>query len=113
MTRLTKYKFLIVVAFMGIFASKMIISGAPVFLSHFDDQFMVSVIMQLENENHGDDTGKSHLKNIDYKTVNHKHDFNVVNLDINYGVSNAFIEHSRRYVDPYHPSVPTPPPNFG
>lgn len=100
------------ITFMSIFVSKMIISGAPVFLSHFDDEFMESVIMQLENEHQGDDKGKSNLKNLDYKLIVHKHDISAVSLDLDYGIPNGFIEHSRRYVDPYHPSVPTPPPNF-
>jgi len=107
-----KYKLLIMITFMSIFVSKMIISGAPVFLSHCDDEFMVSVIMQLENENHGDDPGKSSLKQSENKLTVHRFDFGTVSLEVDYGVPNSFIEHSRRYVDPYHPSVPTPPPNF-
>jgi len=97
---------------MSIFGSKMIISGAPVFLSHFDDEFMVSVILQLENENTSDDKGKSNAKFVECKLVLQKYDLNYVHLDLDCGVPNSFIEHSRRYVDPYHPSVPTPPPNF-
>lgn len=97
---------------MSIFVSKMIISGAPVFLSHCDDEFMVSVIMQLENENHGDDKGKSTAKQAEQKLTVYKYDFGTISLNIDYGVPNSFIEHSRRYVDPYLPSVPTPPPNF-
>ena len=109
---LRKYKLLIMITFMSIFVSKMIISGAPVFLSHCDDEFMVSVIMQLETENHGDDKGKSPVKQAEHKLVLHRYDVSPISLDIDYGVPNSFIEHSRRYVDPHHPSVPTPPPNF-
>jgi len=97
---------------MSIFVSKMIISSAPVFLSHCDDEFMVSVILQLENENQGDDKGKSSVKQAEQKLIVHRFDFGALNLDVDYGVPNSFIEHSRRYVDPHHPSVPTPPPNF-
>lgn len=110
--QLRKYKLLIMITFMSIFVSKMIISGAPVFLSQFDDAFMASVIMQLETESQGDDQSKSNAKYSDHKVVVYKHDFNSINLVLDCGVPNSFIEHSRRYVDPYHPLVPTPPPNF-
>jgi hypothetical protein len=106
-----KYKMLLVLSFISIFAAKMIISGAPVFFSHFDGRFMNSVIMQLETENHGDDAGKSSVKFSEQKLFLQKFDLTYVCLELEYGVTNSFIEHSRRYVDPYHPLVPTPPPN--
>lgn len=109
---LRKYRVLIVIAFMGIFTSKMVISGAPVFFAHLDKCLMNAVIMQLEAENHGDDTAKGSVKFADHKLMFHRFDLTYVPLEIDYGVTSSFIEHSRRYVDPYHPSVPTPPPNF-
>lgn len=109
---LKKYKLFVVVIFMSVFAAKMVISAAPMFFKHLDDEFMVSVIMQLENENNSDDKGKSNVKFVEYKLTFHRYDFNYVHLDLDCGVPNSFIEHSRRYVDPYLPSVPTPPPNF-
>lgn len=105
-----KYRMLIVITFLGIFFSKMIISGAPIFFSHIDGKFMVSVIMQLENEHHSDEKGKLSVKFVDQKIISH--DIHIVNFDIDCGVPNSFIDHSRRYVDPFHPLVPTPPPNF-
>jgi hypothetical protein len=108
---LRKYRFFIVMAFMGIFMSKMVISGAPVFFSHLDKALMNAVIMQLESENHGDDTGKSSVK-FDQKLMIHRFDLNYTPLLITKGIKNSFIDHFRRHVDPYHPSVPTPPPNF-
>jgi len=107
---LRKYKLFIAIAFLGIFAAKMVISAAPMFFKHMDNKFVVSVIMQLENENSSDDNGKSNVKFVDCKLMLHELSF--VHLDLDCGVSSSFIEHSRRYVDPYHPSVPTPPPNF-
>ncbi|WP_343535606.1 hypothetical protein [Pedobacter sp.] len=107
-----KYELWIVAIFMCVFASKMVISAAPMFFKHLDEDFMVSVIMQLENENNGDEKGKSSVKFVDYKMMFQKIDLNYVHLDLDCGVPSSFIEHSRRYVDPYHPSVPTPPPNF-
>ena len=109
---LRKYRILIVIAFMGIFTAKMVISGAPVFFTHLDKNLMNAVIMQLENENNGDDTSKASLKFGDQKLMFHRYDLSYVPLLIANGITNSFIDHSRRYVDPHHPSVPTPPPNF-
>ncbi len=110
---LRKYRLLIVFAFMGIFIVKMGISGAPVFFAKLDKGLMNSVIMQLEEENSGDDAAaKGNVKFADHKLMIHHFEFDYVPLMISIGISNSFIDHSRRYVDPYHPSVPTPPPNF-
>ena len=110
---LRKYRILIVIAFMGIFTAKMVISGAPVFFAHLDKSLMNSVIMQLEVENHGDDAGtKGNVKFADHKLMFHRYDLTYVPVVLDYGVTNSFIDHFRRYVDPYHPQVPTPPPNF-
>ena len=109
---LRKYRILIVVAFMGIFTAKMVISGAPVFFAHLDKNLMNAVIMQLESENSSDDTSKSSVKFGDQKLMFQRYDLNYLPLLIAQGIKNSFIDHSRRYVDPYHPSVPTPPPNF-
>lgn len=109
---LRKYRILIVIAFMGIFTAKMVISGAPVFFTHLDKHLMNAVIMQLESENSGDDTGKASVKFGDQKLMFQRYELNYVPVLIAKGITNSFIDHSRRYVDPYHPSVPTPPPNF-
>ena len=103
---------LIVITFMGIFTAKMVISGAPVFFAHLDKNLMNAVIMQLESENSSDDTSKSSVKFGDQKLMFQRYDLNYLPLLIAQGIKNSFIDHSRRYVDPYHPSVPTPPPNF-
>jgi len=110
--RLRKYRLWVVIAFLGIFSAKMIISGAPVFFSNLDKNLMSAVIMQLENENHGDDQGKSVKKYVDHKLMFHRVDFQDASLFTIQGIKNSFIDHFRRYVDPFHPSVPTPPPNF-
>lgn len=109
---LRKYYLLLVVLFMGIFTAKMVISGAPVFFPHLDKSLMNAVIMQLEQEHNGDDTSKDNVKFADHKLMFHRYDLTYVPLLIASGIKNSFIDHSRRYVDPYHPSVPTPPPNF-
>lgn len=110
---LRKYKICIVIAFLGIFSAKMIISGAPVFLLHVDKQIMNAVIMQIEQEHSSDgDSGKTGLKYTDYKLVEFHQIDTFVTVLTHFGITNSFIEHSKRYVDPYHPSVPTPPPNL-
>jgi len=108
---LKKYRLLIVIAFLGIFSAKMIISGAPVLFSHIDKEIMNSVIMQIEAEHSSDgETGKSKLKLCDYKADFH-YDCRPSVTQHQFAIKNSFIEHSKRYVDPFHPSVPTPPPN--
>ena len=109
---LRKYCLLIVIVFMGIFTSKMVISGAPFFFAHLDKSLMNAVIMQLEQENSGDDTAKDNVKFADHKLILQRFDLTYIPLLTAQGIKNCFIDHSRRYVDPYHPSVPTPPPNF-
>lgn len=73
---------------------------------------MSAVIMQLESENNADDNSKSNLKIGDQKLMFQRSDLNYIPLLVTQGIKNSFIDHSRRYVDPYHPSVPTPPPNL-
>jgi hypothetical protein len=108
-----KYRVFIVIAFLGIFSAKMMISGAPVFFVQFNKQLMNAVIMQIEQEHSNDgESGKTGLKYTDYKLVEFHHIDTYDTILIHFGINNSFIEHSKRYVDPYHPSVPTPPPNF-
>jgi len=89
----------------------MLISGAPVFFNHIDKQIMNAVIMQIEAEHSSDgEGGKAKVKLCDYKVEFHYNHTPLSVLDL-YGLSNSFINHFKRYVDPFHPSVPTPPPN--
>ncbi len=108
-----KYKICIVVAFLGFFLAKMVISGAPVFFVDIDKQIMNAVIMQIELERSSDgDSAKTGLKYTDYKLVEFHHIDTFASVIVHFWINNSFIEHSKRYVDPYHPLVPTPPPNF-
>lgn len=108
-----KYRLHIVIAFISIFTVKMVISAAPVFVGHIDKNTIKSVILQLEQEHSSDgDSGKSLLKFIDYKPIDFHNTYTYVPLLIDFGIRNCYIDHFKRYVDPYHPSVPTPPPNF-
>ena len=109
-----KYKYLIVSAFMLIFIAKMGISGAPVFFSSIDKDMMKAVIMQIELEHEGGkDTTKDTAKFTDFKLVELNHPiFSYEFSSSHFILKSSFIEHFRRYADPYHPTVPTPPPNF-
>jgi uncharacterized membrane protein len=110
---LRKYKYLIVAAFMGIFVAKMAISGAPVFFKSIDKEFMNAVIMQIELEHDGGKDLKDTAKLTDFKIV--ELNYPIISYEFSSGhfcLNNNFIEHFKRYVDPYHATVPTPPPNF-
>ncbi|WP_457287633.1 hypothetical protein [Pedobacter sp. UYP24] len=93
--------------------SKMVISGAPVFFVGIDNEIMNAVIMQIEQEHSSDsDSGKNGLKYTDYKLVEFHHLDTFTPILVHFWINKSFIEHSKRYVDPYHTSVLTPPPNF-
>ena len=108
---LRKYRLFIIITFLGIFSAKMMISGAPVFFDHIDKEIMNAVIMQIEVEHSSDgESGKAKVKLCDFKTELYN-DYSFAPVSSHCGVSNSFIEHFKRYFDPFHPSVPTPPPN--
>lgn len=109
---LRKYRLHIIIAFLGIFSIKMVISGAPVFFDHIDKDIMRSVIMQIEVEHSADgEAGKAKLKLSEYK-IEMYYDYSFSAVLSHFGINNSFIDHFKRYVDPFHPSVPTPPPNY-
>lgn len=104
-------RFLIVTIFLSIFFVKMVISVAPVFVSQIDKDVISNVIMQVEVEHGEHETGKT--MKFDVKITDHFHVNNAyVPLRYHFDVSNSFLEHFKRYLDPFHPAVPTPPPNL-
>ncbi|WP_432710279.1 hypothetical protein [Pedobacter sp.] len=104
-------KISIVLAFLGIFLVKMVICVAPVFINQFDKQTINDVIMQVELEHGADtDTGKN-FKVADIKLTDYLSTYHYIPLRYHFQVDNSYIEHIKRYVNPYHPMVPTPPPN--
>lgn len=110
---LRKYRLHIIIAFISIFSAKMVISAAPVFFSDCDKETINAVILQLEQEHGAEgDSGKNILKFVDYKPIDFHYLYTCVPLLQSTGVTNAFIDHFKRYVNSYHPSVPTPPPNL-
>jgi hypothetical protein len=109
---LRKYKGFIVITFISIFCIKMVISGAPVFFKGIDKQIMNNVIMQIEVEHSSEgDTAKKVMKFGDNKIIDCYSPISHSTVLNHFGINNSFIEHHKRYVNPYHPSVPTPPPN--
>ncbi|WP_231464056.1 MULTISPECIES: hypothetical protein [unclassified Pedobacter] len=111
---LRKYKYIIVATFMLIFIAKMGISGAPVFYTCIDREIMKAVIMQIELEHAGGkDTSKETAKFTDFKLVELNHPILSYEFSSShFFLKSSFIEHYKRYVEPFHPTVPTPPPNF-
>ena len=110
---LRKYKYIIVSAFMFIFMAKMGISGAPAFCKCIDKDIMNAVIMQIELEHDsGKDASKETSKFSDFKLLELNHPIFSYEFSSSHIVlKSSFIEHFIRYVDLYHPTVPTPPPN--
>ncbi|TDO21797.1 hypothetical protein [Pedobacter duraquae] len=109
---LRKYRLLIVLSFLSIFSAKMIISLSPCFSAHMDKDVVNSVIMQIELEHGADgDSGKI-LKYVDYKIIDFQYSCTYIPVIYHFGISSSFLDHNKRYVNPYHPSVPTPPPNL-
>lgn len=107
-----KYRISIIIAFLAIFSAKMMISGAPLFFNQIDKEIMKAVIMQIEVEHSADnDSGKAKVKICDFK-IDLYYDYSFAAVLSIYGINSSFIEHFKRYVDPFHPSVPTPPPNL-
>lgn len=108
---LFNYRLSIVIAFVSIFSVKMLISATPIFVC-IDKDTMKSVIMQLEQEHPSDGDVKDSLKLIDSKLI-HQYAYDAyIPVLQDFGVKNCYIDHFKRYVNSFYPSIPTPPPNF-
>lgn len=111
--KVRKFKFLIVLHFLAIFTVKMLISVAPLFYSELDKVMMNNVIMQLEVEHHTEQDGSKAVEKLSELKYLGGYVFNQFALSNTEQIlDNSFIEHAKRYINPHHPSVPTPPPNF-
>jgi len=107
---LYRYRVFIVIAFMSIFASKMVVSAAPAFIC-LEKCSMKQMILDLEQEHGSEGDSKDMLKYTDYRYTDIHCHYIYVPVSLEHGIKNCYIDHSKRYVNPYHPSVPTPPPN--
>ena len=105
-----RYRVFIVIAFMSIFASKMVVSAAPAFIC-LEKCSMKPMILDLEQEHGSEGDSKDMLKYTDYRYTDIHCHYIYVPVSLEHGIKNCYIDHSKRYVNPYHPSVPTPPPN--
>lgn len=104
------YRLSIFIFFMSIFALKMVVSAVPVFLC-LDHCCNKSIIPDLEHEHCSEGDVKDLLKYTDYRHNDFHYGYVYTPLLQESGMKNCFMDHSKRYVNPYHSSVPTPPPN--
>lgn len=107
---LTKYRLHVVIVLFGIFTAKLLLSAMPACIG-MNKLSLKSFLPELEQEHSAEGEAKDLLKQIDYKIAELHHHYIHIPLLQEYGIANSFIDHSKRYVNPYHPSVPTPPPN--
>lgn len=91
--------------FFSIFASKMIISTAPIIVNFNDSEFIINVMMQLEVE--GKAQGAVDVKEI--PVSNYILQFNDLATHL---PQISFNLENERDIIAFFPSVPTPPPNF-
>ncbi|MET1056802.1 MAG: hypothetical protein ABWY16_15945 [Pedobacter sp.] len=109
--QLYSYRLSIFIFFMTIFALKMVVSAVPVFLCH-DNYSYKSIVLDLEEEHDSQGDVKDMLKCTDCRTTDfHYGDVYIPSIQ-EIGIKNCFIDHSKRYVNHYYSSVPTPPPNY-
>jgi hypothetical protein len=104
------YRLRIFLFFMTIFTLKMVVSAIPVFIC-LDKCNIKSILLNLDQEHSSEGDSKDLLKYVDYKSADIHHSYVYIPLLQEFGIKNCCIDHSKRYVNPYHPSVPTPPPN--
>src|SRR5690606_26760147 len=109
----TRFKqFLISIAFLSIFAVKMGISVAPV-VFYLDKEVVLSVILQLELENHSKDGGLDTSKDL-LKAFSKASNCSLIDLHpiLPFNLKNLSKYHTNanRYIASFYPSVPTPPP---
>lgn len=100
------------ILFLGIFAMKMGIAVAPIFLAFNNNKVVNAVIMQLELE------GKSEKDSTEKEMAKEKKFFDEDMIFHCYEVTPILLEnnilHNQEHsllVQTFHPVVPTPPPN--
>jgi hypothetical protein len=107
---LYKYRLHLVMVLFSIFTAKLLVSAMPVCISQ-DRTNVKSFALELDQEHGTEGEAKELLKQLDYRIADVHCHYHYLPLLQEYGIRNSFIDHSKRYVDPYHPAVPTPPPN--
>jgi len=97
------------ILFLTIFFSKMVISIAPIIIAHFDPCSVNAVIMQLEIENDAKPTDIKEMSVKEYLTVT-SYSVPLVNPVLILTTMTGNDDHAK-HLQPFYPSVPTPPPN--
>lgn len=96
--------------FLFIFAIKMGLSVAPVFIS-LDKKSVNAVIMQLEHDNDAKKSDSSKEFEKEKKGCDENFTHALIFEAFHQHTSLSLAEESTAYSLTYHPSVPTPPPN--
>ena len=98
------------IIFLTVFFLKMVISVAPLVISHFDKKAVNAVIMQLEIENNSksNDVKESSVK--EYFTLSQfrlalTHPLQLI-------LSSMISVDHDKHLQAFYPAVPTPPPNI-
>jgi len=97
------------ILFITVFFCKMVISIAPIIVAHFDPCSVNAAIMQLEIENETKPTDIKEMSVKEYLTVT-SFDLQLVHPVHILQVTSGNDDHAK-HLQPFYPSVPTPPPN--
>ena len=108
---LSKYRIHILVFFLTIFTLKVFVSALPRF-NVLDATSLKYMALNMENEHSAEGDLKSSLKYLDLKYGFTHYNFVFIPYLLGFGCKNSWFDHFKRYVNSFHPSVPTPPPNL-
>jgi hypothetical protein len=108
--QLYKYRLCIFIFFISIFVLKMVVSAVPL-LFDFSQYNTKSIILDLQQEHNAEGDTKGLLKDSDCRNNDFHYHYQYIPLLQESGIKNCFIDHYKRYVNTYHPTVPTPPPD--
>ena len=97
------------VVFISIFFIKMIISVAPVLAGHFDNEYLRSVILQLEIEDNSSEKIKESLLKAEWIEANFCLN---VSTPFTHLESAKYIILDDQHVQTFYPIVLTPPPSI-
>lgn len=104
------YKKYLVYGFLFIFMCKLGLAIAPVLIESSDPRTVRQVIMQLEQEHHESDAKKD-LAGKSYLCIDFFH-FSQHRCSDHLPQADLAIEWVAKHIQPFYPSVPTPPPNL-
>ncbi|MBC8052033.1 MAG: hypothetical protein H7Y13_03115 [Sphingobacteriaceae bacterium] len=97
------------IIFLAVFFMKMVISAAPLIISHFDKKAVNAVIMQLEIENHAKSNDVKETSVKEYFTMS-SFRFTLLHPTQLMLSEMITVDHDK-HIRAFYPPVPTPPPN--